>query len=136
MNRLNCSRRIVNSKTAYAQIGTRLTLYFMISSLLALSGIHKVKKWLTLSEAGNEMTQGLFFLDEADICELSEEAFDVGVYTHNDLPMKCALVLLNVTFDVVKQPVGRFTPAGGTLADKFIVELSMSTMNETSQGPT
>lgn len=108
----------------------------MVSSLLALSGIHEIKKWLTLGEAGNEMTQGLFFLDEADICELSEEAFDVGVYTHNDLPLKCALVLLNVTFDVVKQPVGCFAPAGGALADKFILELSMSTMNGTSQGPT
>lgn len=74
----------------------------MISSLFALPGIDKIEKWLTLGKASDELAQSLFFLGESDICELFEEAFDVGVHTNDDLPMNCALVPLNMTFDIVE----------------------------------
>ena len=71
-----------------------LTFNLMICSLLALSGIDKVEKWLALSEAGNELAKALFFLGKSDICEFLEEAFNIGVHTNDNLPMDCALILL------------------------------------------
>ena len=100
-----------------------LTFNLMIGSLFALSGINKIEKRLTLGKAGNELAQSSFFVGESNICEFLEETFDIGIRADDDLPMNSALVLLDGTFDIVKQTISCFAPASGTLVDETIFEL-------------
>ena len=96
----------------------------MIGSLFALSSIDKVEKRLTLGKAGHESAQSSFFLSESDICELLEEPLDVGIHTDDDLPMNCALMLLDRMFEIVKQSIGRLASSYCALTNKVIFELS------------
>lgn len=96
----------------------------MIGSLFALSSIDKVEKRLTLGKASHKMAQSSFFLGETNVCELLEEPLDVGIHTDDDLPVNCALMLLDGMFEIVKQSIGRSASSCCALANKVIFELS------------
>lgn len=99
------------------------TFDLMISSLFPLPRINEIEKRLALGEAGNKLAQSPFLLSEPDIGVFLQETVYIGIDTQYYFPVDSTIILLDMAFDIIEEPVSGFSSADGSLLYKILVKL-------------